>query len=98
RSGPVWLGRGRAGPVRSGMAVTVRVPVLPGGPVLPRRPVLSGNAVAGGRRGQVDPGVTVEEAERLQGEPRVLARHDWEVLRPAEMGDAYRVPEHDIGV
>src|ERR1700729_2766905 len=57
-------------------------------------------AVAARRRPrrQVDRRVPVEEAERLQREPGVLHRHDREVLRPAEVGHADRVPHHDVGV
>src|SRR3984885_12988813 len=50
------------------------------------------------RRREVDGRVPVEEAERLQREPGVLHRHDREVLRPAEVGHADRVPHHDVGV
>ena len=40
--------------------------------------------------------VAVEEAERLQCEPGVLARHHRPVLRPAEVGRANGVPQHDV--
>src|SRR5579864_6894058 len=51
-----------------------------------------------GRGRHVERGVAVEEAERDQGEAGVLDGHDGPVLWPRDVGDAERVPQHDVGV
>ena len=55
-------------------------------------------AVAVARRGEVEGGVAVEEAHRRHEEAGVLDGHHGPVLRAHEVGDAERVPEHDVGI
>ena len=55
-------------------------------------------AAVGTRRRDVERRVAVEEADGREQESRVLHGHDRPVLGPDEVGDAERVPEHDVGV
>ena len=43
-------------------------------------------------------GVGIKEAKRLQHEPHVLSRHDWPVLDARHMRHAKGVPDHAVGV
>ncbi len=48
------------------------------------------------RSGDVKGRVAREEADWLQGEPRVFDRHDRPILGPWIMGYRERVPEHHV--
>ena len=56
------------------------------------------SAAVAGRRGDVEGRVPVEEPDGHQAEAAVLHRHDRPVLGPGDVGDAERVPDHDVGV
>ncbi len=46
--------------------------------------------------GQIECGVLIEKAMRLQGEADVLAGHDWPILKPHNVMHTERVPDDDV--
>ena len=59
---------------------------------------LSSSVAAAGAGRNVEGGVAVEEAPRLQRERDRVHRHDRPVLGPRDVVDAEDVPQHDVGV
>src|SRR6266566_957675 len=55
-------------------------------------------AIAVSRGSKVDRGIPVEEPERLERESDIFARHHGEILWPAKVCRADRMPQHDVGV
>src|SRR4051794_2668743 len=79
----------------SGASPVVPVPVLPGTTVSAM--TVAPRAVARRRGRDVEGGVAVEEADRLEHEAGVVHRHDRPVLRPRDVGETERVPDDDVG-
>ena len=59
-------------------------------------PVLSDGHVAAHR--DIQGGVGIKEAKRLQEETHMLGRHDGPVLNPGDVGHPKRVPDHAVSL